>query len=189
METVIKLINEESYNELESSQDFKLIEYNPGMVKIDIFEFYRSFNKYIIIDDHDLSDDIIPVILKNEKVMTTLQIYELNYISEFINKYLYIAEDVSISPCSKFNYKWYKYTRFNKGTIICDILGNNLDLSLHDSYMYVKNFMGTTDLEFTISDIERGIEIKYSSNMDRGTVVSVIKEFFKLRDKQIKYGI
>ena len=121
--------------------------------------------------------------------MTTLQLYELNYISEFINKYLYIAEDISISPCSKFKYKSYNYTKFNKGTIIYDVLGNNLDLFLFDSYMYVKNFMGTTDLEFTISGIDEGIDIKYDSSIDRGTVVSIIREFFKLRDKQIKYGI
>jgi hypothetical protein len=55
--------------------------------------------------------------------------------------------------------------------------------------MYVKNFMGTTDLEFTISGIDEGIDIKYDSSIDRGTVVSIIREFFKLRDKQIKYGI
>jgi hypothetical protein len=154
MKTGIKLINEKSYNELYHSQNFKLIEYNSEEIRIDIFEFYRCFNKYIIIDDHDLFDGIVPIILKNEKVMTTLQLYELNYISEFINKYLYIAEDISISPCSKLKYKSYNYTKFNKGTIIYDVLGNNLDLFLFDSYMYVKNFMGTTDLEFTISGID-----------------------------------
>jgi hypothetical protein len=90
MKTGIKLINEKSYNELYHSQNFKLIEYNSEEIRIDIFEFYRCFNKYIIIDDHDLFDGIVPIILKNEKVMTTLQLYELNYISEFINKYLYI---------------------------------------------------------------------------------------------------